>query len=138
MKKAQIEFYLFILTTLFLCGFSIFIYISANKDLTFESTNIKSITSEVEFAEDYVRDIVDKGFVESKSSCSVDDFKKFFAKRDISYYNAGNIFGLIRTDAFSLQRIDGICVLEIKGINIVVNRGNSEVVRKFDLLLKSS
>ncbi len=143
-KKAQIHLFVLLTTIIFLFISSIFIMISFNGDLNFQSEKISYISKEAELRKSFV-ETKTKTFaqqaIENCGSCSADEIKEKVIEYSANsenlfrYEGAGNLYGKIRSRDFEVTRDKENAIISIKEIFVQSKKENFSVTKNFNICL---
>ncbi len=145
-RRGQIQLILIFLVALALIIAALIGFYNFDSNFGEYSKENSNLMGEVNFAEQYVIENIQR-FAENSINCDVNIYgseicslglkERFMGianMGDVKYYGAGNFFGKIRSGGFIFVKEGEEYKIEIKDIFVVSKRGESEVVRKFDVL----
>lgn len=141
-KKGDLPTTLLVIITIALIGIAIMSFITFDNGFEDKSKGISEMINEVDFNYNYIyakSSVMGQEAINCKDCSSIDltgKFTEIAKKRDYGFIGGKNLFSEINKGNFGFEKKNGYLTLEIRNLNVMSERGNSNISRSFDLKIE--
>ena len=141
-KKADIAFFMFPIVALALSILALLVIVSFKDDLNFKSKELVTLSSQIEFSNQYIVEqtkLIGKETADSCNECNSNQLKEKFMQiagekeSNFRYEETGNFYGKIRNGEFTIEKTESVMIISISDLFIQSRIEDNTIIRNFNM-----